>query len=130
MRSDFNQGVMQERFVGGVNTARARRDADDAAASSWAWKARAEQLEKKLLNAQGQLNQLNAKVTTIEVTKDAALDCLEEAQSALAKLSPNHPLANAEAARLRRRAEIDRKLMGHGIVLDRSNPDSIKIITV
>ncbi|MGX9960651.1 hypothetical protein ACW0US_18035 [Xanthomonas euvesicatoria] len=126
--TEFNQGVLQERFLGQSAVSRAERNASESASNAWAWRRRAEELERRLMSANGQLNAMAAKATVLEVTKNVALGSLAQTQSALAQLAPNHPLASAEAALRRRQEDIDRKLQEKGLKLDRSNPADIKII--
>ncbi|MGZ1522228.1 hypothetical protein [Xanthomonas citri] len=126
--SDYNSGVQAERFGNRLNEARMGNDLQRATNSAFAWKAHAGKLERRLVAAETRLGAAADESTVLDVTKNVALDALAEVQAALAAVSPGHPLANAADSLLKRRKEIDRRLVGHNLVVDRSDPKANKVI--
>ncbi|OCG89373.1 hypothetical protein LMG667_04625 [Xanthomonas euvesicatoria] len=103
-------------------------DLQRAVNSAHAWKAQADLLERRLIASQTKLGAAQDESTVLAAIKNVALESLAEVQAALAAVSPGHPLANAAEAQLKRRKEIDRRLVAHNLVVDRSDPkvDTIK----
>ncbi|MBB3923844.1 hypothetical protein [Xanthomonas arboricola] len=126
--SDYNSGVQAERFGNRLNEARMGNDLQRATNSASAWKAHAGKLERRLVAAETRLGAAADESTVLDVIKDVALSNLAEVQAALAAVSPGHPLANAAESQLKRRKEVDRRLVAHNLVVDRSDPRSHKII--
>jgi len=127
-QTEYIQGVQAERFDSQLRDARAATQAQAAVASAHAWKDRATQLERRLVASQAKVAAIADEATVLAVTKDVALANLAEIQAALAAVAPNHPLAKANEMLLKRRGEIDRRLVAHGMVLDRSDPQVNRII--
>jgi ATP-dependent helicase YprA (DUF1998 family) len=127
-QTDYVQGVQAERFDSQLREARASTQAQAAVASAHAWKDRATLLERRLVASQAKVVAVEDEATVLAVTRDVALANLAEIQAALAVVAPNHPLAKANEMQLKRRGEIDRRLVAHGMVLDRSDPRANRII--
>ena len=131
---EFQNGQLQERMQGQLSGLRARRDAEDADRNAAAWKQHAQKLEARLqvLGRQLQLEQLATQQAqdnerAIRAVSDVHRETVRALQAELAKVDPMNGLANVEKVREACRKEIDDRLAKGGLVMDRRDPNNVRI---
>lgn len=117
---EFQNGQLQERFSNDMGTQRANRSASDANTRANQWMAYAKQLEGKLANSEAQLQRVKDQLTVRTAQNDVHRGALLTLQGELRKRDAAAPLGDENLVRDANREEVDRRLRGTGLWIERT----------
>ncbi|CAN7534311.1 hypothetical protein LJR168_003862 [Pseudoxanthomonas sp. LjRoot168] len=122
---EFQQGQQQERFSNDIAARRATRNANDANVRADQWMVHAQNLERRLAQAEDQLQRTKDRLTVRTLQNDVNREALQTLQAELRKHDAKTKLGDVEVVREANRDEVDRRLRGTGLWIEHTETEDL-----